>query len=735
MPASSAGRRSVSHEGFDRSTAFTGSSAPETGGSGLDLATISRALVHRRWLIAGATSVGLILGIIVTLLTTFLYRATVTLEVNPPTVQVADSKSSPVASNGAGYDLITTQIGLLKSRSIAERTARELNLVSNNDLIGPGGSATERLQRATSIIASGIDVKAPEAGSLINFSYTSHSPRLAAAVANQVADSFINSELQRRYDASSYARKFLSEQIIKTRGDLERSERQLVSYAQAQGIINTSGPSKDGGSPGDVSSLQGESLVALNGALGSATAKRMQAESAYREGTAVGATTDVTASTAGLRSTRAGLQAEYQQKRAFMKPDHPEMLSLQSQINEIDRQIVRESSQASFSRNNSLQSEYRSAAASERALSSKVSALKESVLNLRGRSIEYNILQRDADTNRTLYDALLQRYKEVGVAAGIGSSPVSIVDRAEVPAAPFRPNLWMNLAFGFLAGLVAGIGAAVALDILFDTIKTNDDIRVKLRTACLGAIPKITVGEFSESLKKLHSETSEAYASVLASLRLSTDEGLPRTLMVTSTRASEGKSSSSSALAQNLARLGRKVLLIDGDLRKPAFRSLNESLGLTHLLTGEARNAAEHISATQFDNLFLLPAGPIPPNAADLLSSDRGPAVFRELEAHYDFLIVDAPPVMGFADALLLASITKNVLFIVEGSRTRTKGALESLELLRNTGAHVLGAVLTKTTGDMGGYGYYGHNLDRTSVEKNPSRNIIMFPNSAETNA
>jgi succinoglycan biosynthesis transport protein ExoP len=570
---------------------------------------------------------------------------------------------------------------------------------------------------------------------LIEFTFTSRSPQLAAAVANQIADSFIGSGLQRRYDASSYARKFLSQQINKTRADLEKSERDLVAYAQAEGIINTAGASKDGGSPGDVNSLQGESLVALNTALGQATAKRMEAESAYRQGTAVGATTDVTASTAGLRSTRAALQAEYEQKRTLMKPDHPDMLSLQSQINEIDRQIARESSQVSSSRSNSLLAEFKSAAAAEHALEGKVAALKGSVLNLRGRSIQYNILQREADTNRSLYDALLQRYKEVGVAAGIGSSPVSIVDHAEVPTGPFRPNLLMNMTIGLLVGLISGIAAAVALDVLYDTIKTREDVRVKLRLACLGAIPKATNGEFSENLKDPRSEVSEAYASVLASLRYSTDEGLPRTLMVTSTKPSEGKSSTSLAIAQNLARLGGSVLLIDGDLRKPVFRTTNETVGLTHLLTGEARHSAEHISATQIENLYLLPAGPIPPNPADLLSSGRAAALIRELESQYDNIVVDAPPVMGLADSLLLASITNNVLFVVESGKTRTKAALEALGLIRNTGAHILGAILTKATGDVGGYGYYGYKYKQESIGERGRRDILLFPGVEESSA
>jgi succinoglycan biosynthesis transport protein ExoP len=718
------------HDGSDRTFGLNGKpqDVPEQGG--LDIGAIGRAVFYWRWLIAGMLISGMVIGLISSIMTTPMYRATVTMEVNPPSVAVTDSKNSPQTDGNGNFDLVATQIGLLKSRAIAERVARDLNLASNDGVVGKGGTPAARIQRATDVVASGIKVTTPENGSLISFTYTARSPQLAAAIANQIADSFISSALQRRYDASSYARKFLSVQISKTRMELEKTERALVAYAQAEGIINTS--SGHDSAPGDVNSLQGESLVALNSALGSATAKRIEAESAYRQGTAVGATTDVTAGTAGLRSTRATLEAQYQEKRTLLKPDHPDMMSLQSQITEIDRQIAREASQVSSSRSNTLLATYRSAAASEAALRSRVSALKGSVLNLRGRSIQYNILLRDADTNRSLYDALLQRYKEVGVAAGIGSSAVSIVDHANVPGGPFQPNPVLDVAIGAVLGLLAGIGAAIALEIVYDTVKTRDDVRTKLDLACLGAIPKIEDNAFAESLADQRSETSEAYASVLAALRFSTDEGLPRSFMVTSTRPSEGKSSTSLALSQNMARLGHKVLLIDADLRKPVFRTANKKAGLTYLLTGESTVAADHISETQFDNLHLLPAGPIPPNPADLLSSRRAANLLRDLESQYDTIIVDAPPVLGLADALLIASLAKNILFVVESGKTRTAAARESLQMLRNTGTHMLGAVLTKVTRNAGHYGYYNYNEKQESIGQRAKREILMVPNGAD---
>ena len=290
----------------------------------------------------------------------------------------------------------------------------------------------------------GLKVTVPEQGQLIRFSYDSTSPQLAALVANGIADSFINTSLQRRYEASAYARNFLERQINKTRGDLEKSERAVVAYAQQQGIITTGnnlGPDGKATGNSDTNSLQGESLVELNQALGAATARRVAAEGAYRQALSTGPTSAENNSVLPLRQELAKLQADYQQKRKFMKPEHPEMLSLQSQIDELKRQIASQTSQASSGRINGLLADYKAARSAEGSLQAKVAGLKGDVLNLRGRSIQYTILQREVDTNRSLYDALLQRYKQIGVAGGVGMAPVSIVDRAEPPSLPFKPNL------------------------------------------------------------------------------------------------------------------------------------------------------------------------------------------------------------------------------------------------------------------------------------------------------
>ena len=702
----------------------------------LDFPTFLRIVLHWKWLILGAVALGFAAAVIMTLLTTPIYRASVTLEANPPTVSVSDEQSRErEATIGNSYDFVQTQTGLLSSRTVAQRTAQELNLANNSEVVPQDVDASTRLKMATGIVHGGLKVIPPEEGQLIKFTYDSPSPQLAAMVANGVADSFINSALARRYEASAYARNFLERQIAKTRGDLERSERALVAYAQKEGIITTS-VGADGKPTSDAGSLQGESLITLNKALADATARRVAAEGAYRQGSAMGPTTEITQSTQALRQQRATLQADYQQKRTFMKPDHPEMKSLQAQIDELDRQISRESAQMSSGRNNSLLADYRGALSAEQALQGRVNALQGSVLNLRGRSIQYNILQREVDTNRSLYDALLQRFKEIGVAGGIGIAPVSIVDRAETPTFPFKPNLLLNLLGGLGLGLLAGMAAAVGLEFVNDTIKTREDVRTKLRLPCLGTVPKTVAKDtFVEDLKNPGSLVSEAYSAIVAALRYSTEEGMPKVMVVTSTQPSEGKSSTALAIAQNFARREKSVLLIDSDLRKPAFKAATDKVGLSKLLTTDD-SIASHVVETQHEKLWLLPSGPVPPNPADLLSTGRIRKIIAEASNRFDLVVIDGPPTIGLADSPLLAAAAGNVMFVVESGRTRTRAAIEALNRLEGTGTHILGVTLTKAKDRAGGYGYnrygYGYGYGHGKLEKKRTE-ILMIPQSADS--
>ena len=694
----------------------------------LDFATLVRIIRDWRWLIAAAAALGLVGGTLLTILTPPQYRSWVTLEVNPPAVEIMDEQRRDRSQAATSWDHMVTQVGLLQSRTLAERVAQDLDLVSNASFVTPGGDASARLRAAADKVAGGLKVEMPEDGQLIRFSYSTKSPEMAATVANGIAEGFINANLQRRFEASAYARQFLERQIVKTRADLERSERQLTAYAQSQGIIHLSSGNGSAATDGS-NSLQGDSLAALNRALADATARRVAAEGAYRQARSSGPTAEVNASTQALRQSRASLEAEYQDKRTLMKPEHPEMLSLRSRIEELDRQIARETAQVSGGRSNTLAQDYRAALAAERSLQGQVAKLKSSVLDLRGRSVRYNILQREVDTNRGLYDALLQRYKEIGVAGGVGSAPVSIVDRAEVPGGPFTPSLPKNLLMGLGLGLLGGLGGALGVEFLNDRIRTREDVRTKLQLPCLGAIPRAPGTTFADELKDAGSAISEAYSSVAAGLQFSTESGTPKALLVTSTQPSEGKSSTALALAQNFARRGSRVLLVDGDLRKPSFRAASDEIGLTPLLTNDDELAG-HVTGTQYDGLWLLPCGPLPPNPADLLATPRFGTIIEEALASFDIVIIDAPPVLGLADVPLLASAAGSVLFVVESGNTRTRSAIEALNRIEASGAHVLGAVLAKSKERDRAYDYHSYRYG-TLQDRSRAR-IALIPHQAD---
>lgn len=679
--------------------------SPPAANRELSLGLLLHVIVEWRWLILSAIATGVGLAVIVTLLTTPIYRSVATIELTPPTVQVVNASANAEEPIKADDAFIGTQTGLLKSRSLAERVVQDLNLTSNPMIVGDlEAPRQDREKIAIGVLQRNLDVKPLINSRLINLRYKSTDPTLAAKIVNGFADGFISISLERRYQSSAYARNFLQRQIGNVRRDLEKSERQLVAYAQSQGIINTS---KDGGTPSDASSLAGASLVDLNQSLSQAQAKRIEAEQAYREALSTRNTAEIGERTAQLRSQRATLQAEYQEKLNVFKPDYPEMAQLAARIKSLDQAIIAEARNVQTGRVGTLAAQYEAAMASENALRARVAQLRNDVLNLRGRSIQYNILQRDVDTNRTLYDALLQRYKEIGVAGGIGTSYAAIADRGDIPSAPFQPNLFLNLGAGLLLGLLIGVGIALGLEFLHDVIKTPTDVRERLQLAFLGGIPALKGQRPVEALRDSASPMSEAYFSAGTSIGFTTDEGAPRSLLITSTRPAEGKSTTSWAIAQFYTRHDRRVLLIDADLRKPAFVTGSEKKdGLSTLLTTRDPVSA-HVVQTDIANLWLLPCGPIPPNPAELLSSLRMKAIIDEAMEEFDMVVVDGPPILGLADSPLLSTICRGTLMVAEANKTRTRAAVEALGRMRNAGANMIGCILTRYRNDATyGYGY-----------------------------
>lgn len=694
----------------------------------ITVAHMWQTLLRWRWLILGTTVAGLALGIIVSMLATPLYRAAVTLEIGRESTQIIQvGNVQPTSMNDDDY--IDTQLGVLTSRSLAERVARQLNLANSPAVADQSLPLDARQKAAASAASVGFTAEPVRTSRLVTLTYRSTDPQIAAKVANGYAENFISSNLERRFETTAYARDFLQRRLAATKAKLEESERGLVAYARQQGIVDLpSGSQSTGGG-----SLATASLVALNTALSEAQVARIAAEQRLRQSRASSSQAAAVTNPAvqQLRVELARLESQYQENLNVYKTDYPAMVRLQGQIQAMKRNIAGESSNLSGSTSATFVADYRTALARERELQGRVSQLKGDAMDLRGRSIQYTILQREVDTNRSLYDGLLQRFKEVGVAGGVGENLISIVDRAQVPGAPYSPRLMMNALAGIALGLLLGVSFAFGKEFVDDKIETPDDLEQKLSLRALGVIPKFNKSDrFVKLISEPRTPLFEAYQSALTSLRFSSSEGAPKTLLITSSRPGEGKSSTSLALAQAFARSGERVLLIDADMRMPTFKQGDEdAIGLSNLLTGE-RDVARAIYGAKLDNLFFLSSGPIPPNPAELLSAHRFIELLNELSGMFDQIIIDGPPVLGLADAPLLASSVKAVVMVVESGGVRRQVAGTALSRLRAAHGNVVGAILTKFNdkriGQGYGYGYgyeYGYGQGQSALE--PGRRLI----------
>lgn len=698
---------------------------------GLEIASLIAILTERWKLVAALAVGGMILGIALALLSAPEYKARSLVEYDPGSTEVlqpGENNASP-RYRSTNQEAIATQIGLLQSQSLARQVAQDLNLVAMPEYGGDAGTLEQRTERATAIVRKNTAAEAVKGSTLIQVSAISGDPALAAKIANAMVRGHIAANIERRFDASSYARKFLSDQIARTKSALEESERNVNNYAITAGIFREQGTNADGKKV-EGASLPLSDLTKLNDALKQAEIDRIAAEQRYRK-SELNFASEAGSSIGTLLQTRTELQAQYDEKLKVYKPDYPLMTELKARIDRLGAAIASERNRTSSNKRAELYGEFQSAVRIEEELRQKVAEAKGEVVLDRGRSIQYNILQREADTNRALYDALLQRYKEVGVAGGIGQSEISMVDEAKPPRSPFRPRPLVNASVGLVAGLALGIALALALHLLFDTIAEPRDVRTKLHLPVLGAIPLEPEGRAPmEALADRKSELSEAYHSVRTALKFSRPEGIPKTLLVSSTRPAEGKSTSAYAIAQSIAKLGTRVLLIDADLRKPTFASDREDgRGLAYLLTNEDP-VAGLVEATRTDHLSLLPVGRFTGSAADLLSSNRLPSLVREAAEQYDVVVIDGPPVLGLADAPLLASVAEATVLVVESRRSRTGDVQEMVRRLTDAGANVVGVILTKIAlkrnryGYGYGYGYYSYEDRGQSSEADAARQI-----------
>jgi succinoglycan biosynthesis transport protein ExoP len=696
---------------------------PAEGGQGLRLLEYWRIVYKHKWLILAVLAVSLAIGVAVTLMTPKVYTASTTLEIDRETTNVVGMGDvSPMDKLARDQEFFQTQYGLLKSWSLASRVAQSENLANDPAFLRAIGVRHPRKgPRAADgswiagMLVGGLGVFPVRDSRLVRLSFDSSDPALSARIANAFADNFIASNLERRFEASAYARNFLEQRLAEQKAKLEDSERQLVAYATQQQIIQIGQPGggKDAPPP---QSLDATNLGGTDAALTAAKANLIMAEQRWRAAQAAPGLSapDILAdpTVQQLRQDRARLQAQYNDQLKIYKPDYPDMLQLKAQIDDLDKQLT----VAADTIRRSLKTQADAASQQVAALQGQVGQLKTSVLDERNREIQYNILQREVDTTRTLYDGLLQRYKEIGIAGGITSNNISVVDRARVPGGPSKPQPMRNMMLAGMTGLGLGVLLAFLLETLDQAIRKPVDVESKLGLPVLGSVPLLQKGmQPLEALTDLRSPFSEAYHSIRSNLAFSTNDGAPRVLALTSARPEEGKSTTSLALGQGFARVGMRVLLVDLDLRNPSQHKTfgaDNRVGASSLLTGAVRLQGA-VQPTDWPNLFLIPSGPLPPSPAELLIGPRLVAFIKEATEHFDIVILDGPPVMGLADAPLIASVATGAVLTIEAGRTTRAQAKAAIKRLRLGNARIFGVVLTKFDSRKTQYGYgYNYNYE-----------------------
>ncbi len=694
--------------------------------SGFDFYKYLRIITKYRWLILGIVTTCMLIAVAVTFLMTPVYRATASIQIDRDTINIVNVAGVQPEESQGGLEFYQTQYELLASRSLAERVATTLGLINDpvfnveptspvsffKELIFGGKSEQaieaemtqeERVRLTVDNLAKARSISPIRGSRIVKVNIDHTDPATAKKIADGFSEVFIADNLDRRFEATSYARKFLEERLQQLKQRLEESEKQLVKYAEDQGIIRLD----------DNKNLSATDLEAINVKLAQVRGERSKKEQLWKraqatDGLGLKEILDSEAIQAN-RKLRTELAAEYQQKLAIYKPAYPAMVQLRNQIKELDRQVTTEVAAIK----QSIEAEYLAAKSEEEDLQTQLEGSKTEVVDQRNRSIQYNIIQREVDTNRTLYDGLLQRYKEIGLAGGVGTNNISIVDRATQPLFPRSPNLLLNLALALLAGLVLGVISAIGLDYLDDSFKAPEDIERDIGLPVIGVIPKPKSDSMIEDeLLDARSAMAEAYRSLRTGLQFSTSEGLPRNLLVTSSKPSEGKTTTTISLAKSLASIGLEVLLIDADLRNASIHKrifCNNELGLSNYLSG-SKKPEEVVQATDFKGLVVMTSGPLPPNPAELLNGPRMPSLLALASESFDIVLIDGPPIMGLADAPLLSSTTQATLLVVAANETRRSTVKIALKRLQYARANIIGVLLNKFDAKQTGYGYgYGY--------------------------
>ena len=734
---------------------------PDDDDDTIDLRDLWRMVVKHKGLLLSVAIAGLLVAVLLSFIKTPLYLATTTVQVDKRAARVVQfGQDADATQDMDDRTAMGTQLELLKSRVLAERVIDELRLdrqglpmptaptaegdapaVAEGDpdapeatgwkamagnllermkdsygkIRDPSSSNAERLNREEVVKAFQNTVKVEQVRNsrMLNIQVENASPQLAARIANSVTDAFIALNLERRMDSSSYAKNFLETQLGLTKARLEESERKLNEYARSKNILTLD----------EKTNVLNQTFTEYSTALTKAEQEVIKAESDYEAiKTAPNTARQVLESVTiqNYKDQLSKLDQAYQEAAKVYKDDFPKMKQLRGQMDELNERIQAEVQSILASVRNQAQTAKRQ----ENLIRTRLQQTRSEIMSAQDRSVDFNLLKREVDTNRELYNGLLQQVKQVGVAGGVEANNIQVVDKAEVPLFPYKPRLALNAAIGLLAGIVLGLGIVFLMESMDDSIKFADEVEKLLQVPLLGVIPKVKEKTNLASLALLvhedpRGQMAEAYRSVRTALQFSTADGAPRRLVLTSTTKNEGKSTTALALAINFAQMGAKVVLIDADMRNPSvhkYMNLPNTAGLSNYLSGHGK-PGEITRMSAIDNLMIITAGPIPPSPVDLLTGPRLGELMDLLEVRgAQYIIFDGPPVLGLADAIVLGNQVHSVLFVAQASQTRKSHIKDAFRRLRMAGVMPCGVVLTKTTAQNTAYytydNYYGYGVD-----------------------
>jgi capsular exopolysaccharide synthesis family protein len=540
----------------------------------------------------------------------------------------------------------------------------------------------------------GLSILPDSKSRLVEIRYMSTDPVFAAAAANAVTAAYIQQNLEFKLNTSKEAGDFLSDRLAEQRKAVDASERALQEFKEKNGAVAIA----EG-----TSTIAVQRLTDLNGALIKARTERIHKEALYNQLTSMQAAGTIETFPAvlaneyiqGLKTNLAQMQREQAQLAERYLDGHPEMTKSRSAVQTASAKLTTEIGKVV----QGVNSEYRAALAQEQSLQGAMNAQRNEAIGQNKMDIAYAVLKREADSNREIYESLMQQTKETGISGERRATNVRVIDPAEVPRGPISPNVRADMTFAFVAGLVLAIGLAFGFEYLDNRIKTPQELKANLNVPFLGMVPSLPADKRASNPlldNGVPPNFAEAFKSIRTNVLFSTAEEGMRSLVVTSAGPGEGKSLVASNLSLALAQAGQRVLLIDADMRRPRVHEIfggQQEPGLSNVLSGNAKTS-DAIRKSSTPGLWVLPSGHIPPNPAELLGSKRYTDFVASLGIHFDWVVLDTPPVMVVADSSIVANQASGVVFVVRADHTNRHAVRAAAEQLEAANAHLLGSVL-----------------------------------------